>query len=120
MLTTGQTSTGSADCASRRSSSTRRPPSRSAIRVFELDVLRALPDDKRVGVGAVNPKHAVVEDVAAIAAHLRRAVQRLGRERVLVVPDCGFATFADNPVASAEVAEAKLVALARAAELVGR
>ena len=87
-------------------------------RAGELDVLRALPDDKRVGVGAVNQKHAEIEDVAAIEAHLRRAVQVLGTERVLVVPDCGFATFADNPVASAEVAEAKLAALVQAAALV--
>jgi hypothetical protein len=30
----------------------------------------------------------------------------LGPERVLVTPDGGFATFADNPVASAGIAEA--------------
>lgn len=84
-------------------------------RAGELDVLRALPSDKRVGVGAVNQKHADVESVDAITAHLRRAIDVLGRDRVLVVPDCGFATFADNPVASAEVAEAKLAALVQAA-----
>ena len=32
--------------------------------------------------------------------------------RVLLVPDCGFATFSDNPVATAEVAERKLATLA--------
>jgi 5-methyltetrahydropteroyltriglutamate--homocysteine methyltransferase len=30
---------------------------------------------------------------------------------VLFTPDCGFATFADNPVASAKVAEEKLRAI---------
>jgi 5-methyltetrahydropteroyltriglutamate--homocysteine methyltransferase len=39
---------------------------------------------------------------------------------VLLSPDCGFATFADNPVSSASVAEAKLNAIVRAAELVRR
>jgi 5-methyltetrahydropteroyltriglutamate--homocysteine methyltransferase len=34
---------------------------------------------------------------------------------VLLHPDCGFATFADNPVTSARVAEAKLTAIAQAA-----
>ncbi len=35
-------------------------------------------------------------------------------------PDCGFATFADTPIASADVAEGKLRALVEAAELVRR
>jgi 5-methyltetrahydropteroyltriglutamate--homocysteine methyltransferase len=39
---------------------------------------------------------------------------------VLLTPDCGFATFADSPVASAGVAEAKLRAIGQAAELVRR
>lgn len=45
----------------------------------------------------------------------RRAIDVLGPDRVLFVPDCGFATFADNPIASARVPEAKLRALAQAA-----
>jgi 5-methyltetrahydropteroyltriglutamate--homocysteine methyltransferase len=39
---------------------------------------------------------------------------------VLLTPDCGFATFADNPVASAPIAEAKLRAIAEAAAIVRR
>jgi 5-methyltetrahydropteroyltriglutamate--homocysteine methyltransferase len=39
----------------------------------------------------------------------------VGADRVLLTPDCGFATFADNPVASARVAEAKLRAIVEAA-----
>jgi len=51
----------------------------------------------------------------------RRAIELVGHERVVLTPDCGFATFADNPVASAPVAEAKLRAIAdAAAELRGR
>jgi 5-methyltetrahydropteroyltriglutamate--homocysteine methyltransferase len=34
----------------------------------------------------------------------------------LINPDCGFATFADNPVTSASVAEAKLANMVRASE----
>ena len=34
---------------------------------------------------------------------------------VLLVPDCGFATFADNPVTSTAIAQAKLAAMAEAA-----
>jgi 5-methyltetrahydropteroyltriglutamate--homocysteine methyltransferase len=35
---------------------------------------------------------------------------------VLLTPDCGFATFADNPLASAHVAERKLAAITAAAQ----
>jgi 5-methyltetrahydropteroyltriglutamate--homocysteine methyltransferase len=44
----------------------------------------------------------------------------LGPERVLLTPDCGFATFADNPVASADVARSKLAAIAAAAKILRR
>jgi 5-methyltetrahydropteroyltriglutamate--homocysteine methyltransferase len=47
-------------------------------------------------------------------------VKVFGPERVLLTPDCGFATFADTPVASAGVAEAKLRAIVQAAEIVRR
>jgi len=43
-----------------------------------------------------------------------------GAERVLLTPDCGFATFADSPLASPAVAETKLAAIARAVEVLRR
>jgi 5-methyltetrahydropteroyltriglutamate--homocysteine methyltransferase len=67
-------------------------------------------------VGVVNQKHASVEPVADVLVRARRAIALLGPERVWLTPDCGFATFADNPGASAAVAEAKLRAIATAAE----
>jgi 5-methyltetrahydropteroyltriglutamate--homocysteine methyltransferase len=85
-------------------------------RAGELDVLRDLPRHYRIGVGVVNQKDERVEPVEEIVARGRRAVAAFGAERVLLTPDCGFATFADNPVASSAVAEAKLRALAVAAE----
>jgi 5-methyltetrahydropteroyltriglutamate--homocysteine methyltransferase len=89
-------------------------------RAGELDVLRDLPREYRIGVGVVNQKHERVEPVEEILARARRAIETFGADRVLLTPDCGFATFADNPVASAAVAEAKLRAIARAAEALRR
>ena len=77
-------------------------------RAGDAAVLRALPDDRRVGVGVVNPKTSSVEPVETVRERISRAIDLFGRERVLLTPDCGFATFADNPVAPAQVAEAKL------------
>ena len=89
-------------------------------RAGEIEVLKALPSTTRVGVGVVNQKHERVESADEIVARGRRAIACFGAERVLLTPDCGFATFADNPVASAQVAEAKLLAIRRAAEILRR
>ena len=85
-------------------------------RAGELEVLRDLPREYRVGVGVVNQKLEAVETVDEVVARAERALTLFGPERVLLTPDCGFATFADNPVSSTAVAEAKLCTIARAAE----
>lgn len=84
-------------------------------RAGEMEILRQLPDDARIGVGVVNQKHVETEAVDDIAAKIGRAIDLFGHERVLLHPDCGFATFADNPICAATSAEAKLTAIARAA-----
>jgi 5-methyltetrahydropteroyltriglutamate--homocysteine methyltransferase len=72
-------------------------------------------------VGVVNQTQARIEPVAEIVERARRAIDVVGPDRVWLTPDCGFATFADNPVASARVTEAKLRAIADAvAELRAR
>ena len=86
-------------------------------RAGEADVLRELPDDRRIGVGVVNQKLDAVEPVEDIRRRISRAIDLFGEERVLLTPDCGFATFADNPVASAEIAEAKMRAIVEARDL---
>jgi len=109
------------------------PPSRLALHVCrgtlflelctpragEIDVLKDLPASGRIGV--VNQKLDRVESPEEIVAQARRAVEIFGADRVLLTPDCGFATFADSPVTPARVAEDKLRAIARgAAILTGR
>jgi 5-methyltetrahydropteroyltriglutamate--homocysteine methyltransferase len=77
-------------------------------------VLEAVPRDKRVGLGAVDQKLARVEIVEELVARLAPRLRRFGEDRLLLVPDCGFATFCDNPISTPEVAEGKLGALAAA------
>ncbi len=83
-------------------------------RAGEISALGSLPEDRRVGVGVVNPKRPEVESVEFILERCRKAESVFGRERLLFHPDCGFATFADNPVATASTAEAKLAAIGEA------
>ena len=83
-------------------------------RAGEAEVLREIPGDKRIGVGVVNQKLESVEQAEDIRRRISRAADLFGEERLLLTPDCGFATFADNPVSSASVAEAKLRAMVQA------
>lgn len=86
-------------------------------RAGEVDVLTDLPQEKRIGVGVVNQKCASVESFDEVVAKAEQAIAVFGVERVLLTPDCGFATFADNPIASAVQAEQKLAVIKKAAQL---
>jgi len=85
-------------------------------RAGDIEVLRSLPDDRRIGVGVVNQKHEQIESVEDIVAKAERAITLFGIDRVLLNPDCGFATFADNPVTSTAVAAKKLAAIVAATQ----
>jgi 5-methyltetrahydropteroyltriglutamate--homocysteine methyltransferase len=71
----------------------------------------------RIGVGICNQKHAHIESLDEILSKGERAIQLFGKERVLFTPDCGFATFADNPLASEQIAEKKLNIIAAASTI---
>jgi 5-methyltetrahydropteroyltriglutamate--homocysteine methyltransferase len=86
-------------------------------RAGELDPLADLPAECRIGVGVVNQKLDRVEPVGEVVARAEAAARLFGPQRVLLNPDCGFATFADSPVSSAAVAEGKLGAIAQAARV---
>lgn len=85
-------------------------------RAGEMEILRALPPDARIGVGVVNQKDPHTETFDAVSARIARAIDLFGRERVLLHPDCGFATFADSPICCTGSAQDKLAAIARAVE----
>ena len=89
-------------------------------RAGALEVLADLPRRLRIGVGVLDQKSPRVESVDEVHARVARAVALFGEERVVLHPDCGFATFADNPIASAEVAEGKLRAAVEAVRRMGR
>ncbi|QGZ64623.1 5-methyltetrahydropteroyltriglutamate--homocysteine methyltransferase [Paraburkholderia acidisoli] len=86
-------------------------------RAGEMAVLQRLPERQRIGVGLCNQKHAHVESLEEVLRKGEEAIRLFGAGRVLFNPDCGFATFADAPVSSARIAEAKLRTLAEAAAI---
>lgn len=86
-------------------------------RAGEMDILAQLPATTRVGVGLVNQKSSIVETVEEIVKRANEAIAVIGKDRLLITPDCGFATFADSPVSTVETAAAKLTALAKASAI---
>ncbi len=66
-------------------------------RAGEIEVLADLPKNIRIGVGVVNQKNRQVESVDSIYEQAMQAASLVGLNRILLNPDCGFATFADNP-----------------------
>lgn len=85
-------------------------------RAGEIEILSALPQDARIGIGVVNQKDPATEASETVLARIEQAIDLFGRERLLLHPDCGFATFADNPICCTGAAEDKLGVIARAVE----
>lgn len=86
-------------------------------RAGDLSFIKSLPDSIRVGLGVVNQKDQSVESVEFIVERANQAINLIGAERLLLNPDCGFATFADNPISSCEIAEKKLAAMTKASAI---
>jgi 5-methyltetrahydropteroyltriglutamate--homocysteine methyltransferase len=89
----------------------------------ELAVIadHGLPDSMALVAGVVDTTTNYVEHPQVVAERVASAVRAVGDpSRVLVSPDCGFATFADYHIVSPDVAWAKLEALAAGCELATR
>jgi 5-methyltetrahydropteroyltriglutamate--homocysteine methyltransferase len=89
-------------------------------RAGDLAILASLPRALRIGVGVLNQKAPVLDSADVIARRIERAASVFGADRLLLTPDCGFATFADNPIVNAAAAESALGAIRAAVDLVHR
>lgn len=85
-------------------------------RAGDMAELTRLPQDARIGVGVVNQKLSRTEADAEIESRITRAIDLFGRDRVLLHPDCGFATFADNPICCTGGATDKIAAIRSVAD----
>jgi 5-methyltetrahydropteroyltriglutamate--homocysteine methyltransferase len=78
----------------------------------ELEAFRDFPTDKVLGVGVVDAKSLQVETAEEIEARIRRGLEVVPADRLLVAPDCGLGYF------SRTVAYAKLRNMGQAAQAV--
>ena len=76
----------------------------------EIEAFRDFPTDKVLGVGVVDAKNLQVESVEEIEARIRRGLEVVPPDRLLVAPDCGLGYF------SRTVAYAKLRNMGQAAQ----
>ncbi len=87
----------------------------ATARAGNLSVLEGLSSGgKELGLGVVNPRTDMVESPAGIEARVKEATRYFNPSRIYLNPDCGFATFAETPLNSAEIAYRKLSAMATA------
>ncbi len=80
-------------------------------------LLRDLPSTSTIGFGVVNPRTDEIEDPAQIVQRVRDLASAIGHDRIHLNPDCGFGTFAERPMNSASIAQAKVAALVEAARI---
>ena len=83
-------------------------------RAGSLSVLEGLAGDKELGLGVVNPRTDIIETSDQIALRVREAMKYFDPSEIYLNPDCGFATFAETPINSAEIAYRKLQAMTTA------
>jgi 5-methyltetrahydropteroyltriglutamate--homocysteine methyltransferase len=85
-------------------------------RAGELEVFKEYRNEEEIGLGVVNPRTDEVESPAEIVARVKQLAKFYDPEKIFLNPDCGFGTFAERNVNSAETAQRKLAAIAAAAQ----
>lgn len=80
-----------------------------------FDPLRLVPDDKIVVLGLVTTKTSAVERAEDVAARLAQASSLVGRQRLAVSPQCGFATSVGGNPVTPQAQRDKLALLVRVA-----
>ncbi len=84
-------------------------------RAGELAAFQRYPRIRGLGLGVVNPRTDEMESPDAVVARVKEALQYFRPDQIYLNPDCGFGTFAERPMNSAEVATDKLRVISEAA-----
>ena len=85
-------------------------------RAGELEVFKDYKNEKEIGLGVVNPRTDEIETPAQIAARVRELAKFYDPQKIFLNPDCGFGTFAERNVNTAEIATKKMAAISEAAK----
>ncbi len=83
-----------------------------------LDFIQKLHGRFNIALGLVNQKKQEIEEIEGILNKVRETKHLLGEDsnlKLFLIPDCGFATFADSPICESEISIQKLRVLKEAA-----
>lgn len=77
----------------------------------ELELIKALPEDRDVCLGVLDPSVADLEDIDAVMARMDAAAEVKDLEDMAISPSRGFADSAAHPLLNADAQRRKLVHL---------
>ena len=86
-------------------------------RAGEMEVFKEYPRGKEIGLGVVNPRTDEVEEPEVVVERVKEALNYFDPSKIYLNPDCGFGTFAERSVNTAETAYRKLESLSKAAAI---
>jgi 5-methyltetrahydropteroyltriglutamate--homocysteine methyltransferase len=84
-------------------------------RAGDLGVFEHYRKARQIGLGVVNPRTEEVEPPDFVVGRVKEALQYFSPEQIYLNPDCGWGTFAERPMNSAEIAGKKLRTIVEAA-----
>jgi 5-methyltetrahydropteroyltriglutamate--homocysteine methyltransferase len=84
-------------------------------RAGDVAVFEHYPRARQIGLGVVNPRSDEVETPEFVVGRVREALRYFAPEQVYLNPDCGWGTFAERPMNTAEIAARKLRTIVQAA-----
>jgi 5-methyltetrahydropteroyltriglutamate--homocysteine methyltransferase len=86
-------------------------------RAGEMEVFKEYANEKEIGLGVVNPRTDQVETPQQIVKLVKELLAYFDPDKIFLNPDCGFGTFAERNINTAEIAERKLRAISQAANM---
>jgi len=86
-------------------------------RAGEIEVFEEYRNEKEIGLGVSNPRSDEIENPRQIVARVKEVMKYFDPDKIYLNPDCGFGTFAERCVNTADVAYHKLKAIHEAAEI---
>lgn len=84
-------------------------------RAGEMEVFKEYANEKEIGFGVVNPRTDELETPAQIVARVKEMLAYFDPDKLYLNPDCGFGTFAERNINTAEAAVRKMAVITEAA-----
>ena len=85
-------------------------------RAGEMEVFKEYANEKEIGFGVVNPRTDELETPAQVVARVKEMLAYFDPDKLYLNPDCGFGTFAERNINTAEAAVRKMAVITAAAQ----